>query len=189
MSTVHSVRTDEGTVAVDIDCAYCGYAGTAAVRARGSGSATSFVFFDRNSARRRAVDEALEDQAHQARVTAGLLPCPRCRRRSRAAVIGYVIGTVIGTVALVALAAAVWWLTDRGLEHWLGTGALLFGAVALAASKRKRLRDAEAQLVGVKLRAAIPQAAVVKVGPAVVPVASKAPERTAANTDKPRLLG
>jgi len=192
VSTRHTAYTDETTVAVDIDCAYCGYSGTAAVRSRGKGSATSFVFFDRGHARDLAAREAAEDLAHQARVTASLLPCPQCRRRSRGAVVQSVIGTVIGVVFLVALAVVAWWLTKPGGGRWLGSGAFLFGAVVLAANKRKRFRTTEAQLVGVRIRPVLPQASAIKLGPAVTPIASKAPDPAPVDDGSPRepkLLG
>lgn len=192
MSTIHSVRTDEKTIAVDIDCPYCRYAGTADVRARGRGSATSFIVIDRDHARDAAAKEAIEDLAHQARVTASLLPCPQCRRRSRLAVTQYVIGTVLGMVCMVVLASVVWWLVKPGPSRWLCAGPLLFGAVALAATKRKRFRDTEALLVGVRARPVLPQAAAVKIGPTVTPIASKPPDPQPIDDGTPRepkLLG
>jgi hypothetical protein len=192
VSTHHTAYTDETTVVVDVDCAYCGYAGTAAVRSRGKGTATSFVVFDRAHARDVASREAAEDLAHQARVTASLLPCPKCHRRSRAAVAQYVIGTVIGVVFLVALSVIAWWLTKPGGGRWLGAAAFLFAAVVLAANKRKRFRTIGAQLVGVRIRPVLPQASAVKLGPAVTPIASKAPDPQPVDDGTPRepkLLG
>jgi hypothetical protein len=54
---------------------------------------------------------------------------------------------------------------------------------------RSRLRAAESLLVSVKQRPVLPPAMVVKVGPAIVPVASKAPEPPPAHDGgDPKLL-
>jgi hypothetical protein len=176
VSTTHLVRTEEETVSVDVDCAYCGYAGTAVVRATGTGTATSFLIVDRNHARRAAAEEAVEDLAHHAGVTASLLPCPSCGRRSRSTVVQHVIVTAIGALFLVALAVGVWLIADPGLGRWAGAGAFALAAGVTVNRARSRLRAAESLLVSVKQRPVLPPATVVKVGPAIVPVASKAPE-------------
>ena len=184
------VRTPEENVAVDVECAYCGHAATALVRAKGTGTATSFILLDRDSARQAALDEAVEDMAHQAQVTAALLPCSRCHRRSRSALVQFVTMTVLGVLLLVVFAVVAWWITDPGFGHWLAPGSLLFSAGVLGISKRKRLREVDSLLVDVRVRPVLPAATVVKGGTgALVPIESKAPEREPTNDGpEPKLL-
>jgi hypothetical protein len=194
VSTVHTVRTSEVTVEVELDCDYCGYAGLAEVRSSGTGTATSVVFFDRAHARRVAAEEALADVQHQARVTAALLPCPQCRRRSRVAVVHFTVMTALGVLALCAGAVVGWWI-QTGFWRLMTPAIALAVAIALIWTKRKRFIEIESLLESVRLRAKLPPAAAVKVGPArkpITPVATKAPEPRPADDDAPRepkLLG
>ena len=157
---LHKVTT-QTKVEVDFDCAACGFAGTALVNAEGIGTATSFIVVDRDPAREAALEESAEDAVHQARVTAALLPCPRCRRRSRAVIAQFVILTVLGVIALVALATLAFWLDD-GFRGWLIGGALLAAAVQVAWRKRRHFKEAEARVEAVRLRAVLPRAVAVQ---------------------------
>jgi hypothetical protein len=190
---LHQVTT-QTKVEVDFDCAACGFAGTALVNAEGIGTATSFIGVDRDPAREAALEESAEDAVHQARVTAALLPCPRCRHRSRAVIAQFVIFTVIGVVALLALAALAFWLDD-GYRGWLIGGVLLVAAAQVAWRKRRHFKEAEARVETVRLRAVLPRAVAVQVArPAVTapvvaaPTASPATDEEAPADGGPRLL-
>jgi hypothetical protein len=157
---LHHVTT-QTTVEVDYDCPACGFAGTALVRAEGIGTATSFVVVDRDPAREAAAEESAEDAVHQAKVTAALLPCPRCRRRSRAVVAQFVIMTVLGVVALLALAVLAWRL-DEGWRGRLIAGVLAIAAIQVARRKHRHFKDAEARVEKLRVRAVLPRAVAVQ---------------------------
>jgi MFS family permease len=128
-------------------------------------------------------------------VTAALLPCPRCRRRSRAAIVQFTLATALGVLALGAVAAVAWWI-QVGFWRWATTFAVLAGAGLLVRTKRKRFAETESLVEGVRVRVQLPTAAVVKLGPPPTPVAvaSRAPALAPAVEDidpsaPPKLLG
>lgn len=90
MATNHSVTAP---VDVAFECVYCGHARAATVAAEGYGTGTSAIFFDRNAA--RAAKEADASLLNDAQQAAKLLECPKCRRRSRAAVTAFVARTAL----------------------------------------------------------------------------------------------
>jgi hypothetical protein len=171
---IHEVTT-RTRIEVDLDCRACGFAGTALVEAAGVGTATALL-----GSAEEAAEESAADAAHQARVTAGLVRCPRCHHRSRAAVAQLVVLTALGVAALLALAIVTWWL-DAGLRGWLIIAVLLVAAAKLAWNKRRQLREAEASVKAVRPRAVLPRAVAVQVAPAP-------PDEPAPLDGKPRML-
>jgi hypothetical protein len=194
VSTLYRAATEEVTIAVDFDCASCGYAGTADVRARGTGEAQSFLVFDRKHAERNATEQALEDAQHQARVTASLLRCPQCGRRARGALVAYTIGTALGALVVAAIAVVVWWATHAGIWHWVGPGAILLMGAVLIKNRNKRIAASESLLERFRIRPKLPAATALKIGAPHVPrpVVAKAPEPAPPAPepgDEPKLLG
>lgn len=178
--------TTTTTVDVDFDCAACGYAGIVAVNGEGVGTAMSFVGFDRDHARRVATEEAVAEATHQARVTAALIPCPRCHRRARGAVFQHVLWTSLGALALLALTAGVRWI-DTGFRATVAAGLFLAGAIALVVRKRRQFVAAGTLGSTMRVRAVVPAAKVVRAG-AVVPTPTRAPEPQPERESAPRLL-
>jgi hypothetical protein len=189
VSTRHVAETKQMTIAVAIDCAYCGYAGIADVRSTGKGEARSFVGLDRGYARDVAAERAHEDLTYQASVTASLLRCPQCARRARTAVVSYLVGTVVRVLALGALAAFAWWAGPGGFWHWFGPAAIGFSACAVAASRYKRFVASATLVERVHQRPQLPAATALKLA-SPPPRTALAPEPHADCADtEPKLLG
>ncbi len=190
MSTIHTVRTDEVSVPIEIECSYCGFAGVAEVRSSGTGVTSSVVFSEH--ARRAAAEQAFEDLQHQALVTAALLPCPKCGRRSRGAVVKFTVMTALGVIVLLGI-GAVAWTVQVGFWRFLTTGLVLAGTALVVWKKRQRFLDVESLLEGIEVRAKLPVAAVLKLGAAKPITPTKAPPpRPIEDPDparKPKLLG
>jgi hypothetical protein len=152
-------------VEVDYDCRGCGFAGTAMVHGEGIGTSTSFVVLDRGDAAQAARAEAEAEARHHATVTAALMPCPRCHRRSMAAATQFVAMTAVGVAALLGGAVAARWLFGGAVEGWILVVWLVGSAVSVVARKRRHFRQVPLLVEAVRPRAAaLPRAVVVEGG-------------------------
>ncbi len=190
MATKHVVKT-QTQLDVDFDCDACGYSGIATVNAEGVGIATSFIGIDRGHAERAASEQSAGEALHHARLTAGLLTCPRCRHRSRAAAFQFMVMTAIGVVLLLAVAVVLLRFAERTRDVLLA-GGLTVLAIGMAWRKRRQLRSAETLIV--QVRAKPPRAVVVlakqqrqpaRAKEPVPPIASAGPAPAAETTPIP----
>lgn len=179
MATKHTARAAT-RVEVDFDCRACGFAGTATVHGEGMGTSTSFLVLDRGHADQAALAEAEAEARHHAAVTAALMPCPRCHRRSMAAATQFVALTAVGAAMLLGGAVAARWLFGGG-RGWLLVALLVGSAASLVWRKRRHFRQVPILVEAVRPRAALPRAVVRAGGDA--PQAALAAAPSAASTD------
>lgn len=181
--TKHTVQV-EAAVETEFDCAHCGYTGMVTVEECGRGTGTSVLGLDRDLARAHAAEQAAEDLAHQSKVTATLLACPQCQRRSTAGVAMFVAGSAL-LATLLGTAAVLGW---RWLHSWELALALGGGALVLAIARLRRYRRS-AHPLGVRLRPRVPEARVVRApSPPPSPATAARPADDPPATDTPRFL-
>jgi hypothetical protein len=185
----HTAFTD-GTVDLEGACEACGYAYTARVISLGTGSANSFVGFDRAHAKREAAAEATAEMVHQAHVTMSLVPCRRCGHRSRRAVVSFIIEQAIPFLVVVGVAALAVWLR----APWWVTALVGAGAVGQVWLAYKRFNAVATRVLSITPRVVepapadrvdLPRAVVVADAP---PPRAPAPADPTANEGAPRLL-
>ena len=173
MPTNHVART-RAPVEVAFACTSCGFAARALVEGEGVGTATSFILVDREHADQCAAEEAIEEAHHHAQVTASIAPCPRCHKRSRAAVAAYVVKSAFAVAGFLAL-AGVLVLVDLEWVHYVLAPMAAAAALACARHRRTRYLQASTMLHDVRPEVVLPRAQVRSLPPA--PAAKPAPPR------------
>lgn len=183
MAQFHAVVED--IVEVDTECPKCGRGSTARVKSRGTGSAASFVGFDRGYAQDRALEVARQEVVHQAKLTMSLVRCAHCQHRSRRELAWFIGLNAAGTLILLALVAAAYFFR----APWWAIALLGLGAAAVPFAAYRRFNAAASLVLSVRPRALLPEAKALSLPPAVKPAAStQAPDPELPPSETPRLL-
>lgn len=185
MAQFHAIVED--IVEVDTECSKCHRGSTARVKSRGSGSAASFVGFDRAHAQDRALEVAQQEVVHQAKLTMSLVRCAHCHHRSRRELAWFIGLNAVGFLVVLAILAVARFL----LAPWWGLALLALGAAAIPFHAYRRFNAAASLVLSVRPRALLPEAKVVSTSspPAVKPAPNtRAPSPELAPSETRRLL-
>jgi hypothetical protein len=182
---VHSART-RAPVEVGFSCSSCGFAARAVIEGEGVGTAASYIVIDRKNARDAAAEEAFAEARHDARIIGSILPCPKCRKRSRSAVALFVVRALFEVIGFLALGVVFWWLMDFWLR-WVLLGLMVAAAFGAAKRRRSRYRLASALVLDIRPEAVLPRAQVVSL-PAVKATTAPEPIEPTPMSDEPHTL-